>query len=52
MLLPFVPDFRWMLEREGSPWYPSARLFRQPKIGDWASVIKRVRDELVRLVSQ
>jgi tetratricopeptide (TPR) repeat protein len=46
MLLPFVPDFRWMLGRDDSPWYPTARLFRQPSIGDWASVIARVRDEL------
>src|SRR5262249_8622132 len=35
LLLPFAPDFRWMLDREDSPWYPSARLFRQAGIGDW-----------------
>ena len=46
MLLPFVPDFRWMLGRDDSPWYPTARLFRQPRIGDWGSVIASVRDEL------
>jgi len=38
ILLPFAPDWRWMLERADSPWYPTARLFRQPKIGDWQSV--------------
>jgi hypothetical protein len=49
ILLPFNPDWRWLLDREDSPWYPTARLFRQPAIGDWASVIARVRDELARL---
>jgi tetratricopeptide (TPR) repeat protein len=46
-LLPFAPDWRWLLQREDSPWYPAMRLFRQPKIGDWQSVLERVRDELV-----
>jgi tetratricopeptide (TPR) repeat protein len=48
ILLPFSPDWRWMLAREDSPWYPTARLFRQPAIGDWDGVIARVRDELLR----
>ena len=42
ILLPHDPDWRWMLGREDSPWYPSARLFRQPVPGDWDSVIDRV----------
>ncbi len=42
ILLPFVPDFRWMEGREDSPWYPSARLFRQTDIGDWKSVIAQM----------
>ncbi len=46
ILLPFAPDWRWLLDREDSPWYPTARLFRQPKIGDWDSVIDRVKQEL------
>jgi tetratricopeptide (TPR) repeat protein len=46
ILLPFQPDWRWMLGREDSPWYPSVRLFRQSKVGDWESVIALVRGEL------
>jgi ADP-heptose:LPS heptosyltransferase len=42
ILLPVVPDFRWMLDRTDSPWYPTARLFRQPKLGDWDSVLANV----------
>jgi Flp pilus assembly protein TadD len=49
-LLPFVPDWRWGLESETTPWYPTMRLFRQPKLGDWDSVIQRVCDELKSLV--
>lgn len=47
-LLPFVPDWRWLLDREDSPWYPTMRLFRQPSPGDWHSVISRVGEELRR----
>lgn len=44
VLLPFVPDWRWLLEREDSPWYPTARLFRQQRLGEWAPVLERVTD--------
>ncbi len=47
VLLPFAPDWRWMLERNDSPWYPSMRLFRQPGSGDWAPVIERVLKNLM-----
>ena len=51
-LLPFSPDFRWLLEREDTPWYPGARLFRQPRPGDWDSVLDRVRQELMDKVKE
>jgi hypothetical protein len=48
LLLQNTPDWRWMLERTDSPWYPTARLFRQPKLGDWTEPIQRVADALRR----
>jgi hypothetical protein len=46
ILLPFAPDFRWMLDRTDSPWYPTARLFRQSTIGDWEGVLVNVKAAL------
>jgi ADP-heptose:LPS heptosyltransferase len=46
MLIPFAPDWRWQLGREDSPWYPTLRIFRQPRARDWRSVIEGVRTEL------
>ena len=46
ILLPFSPDWRWMLEREDSPWYPSARLYRQTAPDDWQSVVERIATDL------
>ena len=47
LLLPFIPDFRWLLDRADTPWYPTARLFRQPVAGDWESVISAVVRESI-----
>ncbi|WP_158900643.1 tetratricopeptide repeat protein [Burkholderia sp. L27(2015)] len=46
VLLPYGPDWRWLTERDDSPWYPSMRLFRQTALGDWDGVIERVRQHL------
>jgi ADP-heptose:LPS heptosyltransferase len=46
ILLPYSPDWRWLLDRDDSPWYPSVRLFRQQQIGNWAGVIDQVKNEL------
>jgi Tfp pilus assembly protein PilF len=46
VLLPYAPDWRWLLEREDSPWYPTVRLFRQARPGDWAGVLRRVAEAL------
>ena len=45
-LLPYIPDWRWMLDREDTPWYPSMRLFRQNETGDWSGVFAQVKSEL------
>jgi hypothetical protein len=52
ILLPYVPDYRWLLDRDDSPWYPTARLFRQSATRDYAEVLDRVRDELAALVAE
>jgi tetratricopeptide (TPR) repeat protein len=41
VFLPFCPDWRWMRDRDDSPWYPTARLFRQTKPGDWGDPVAR-----------
>jgi len=46
VMLKFGADWRWGIDREDSPWYPTARLFRQPRFGDWASVVRRVVAEI------
>jgi ADP-heptose:LPS heptosyltransferase len=46
VMLPYIPDFRWLWDREDSPWYPSMRLFRQPAPGDWSPVIYNVSSAL------
>jgi tetratricopeptide (TPR) repeat protein len=51
-LPPYDADWRYMLEGDTSPWYPTMRLFRQPRRRDWAGVVQRVREELERVVKQ
>jgi ADP-heptose:LPS heptosyltransferase len=46
LMLPFAPDWRWMLDRDDSPWYPSVRLFRQLRAGDWGGVVGQIKAEL------
>ena len=46
VFVPFQPDWRWMLERDRSPWYPSLALYRQPAPGDWRSVMNQVAETL------
>jgi tetratricopeptide (TPR) repeat protein len=49
-LLAYSPDWRWLLGRDDSPWYPTMRLFRQPKPGDWAGPVAQVAHELPSLL--
>jgi hypothetical protein len=51
-LLPFAPDFRWLLDRSDSPWYPTMRLYRQPAIGDWDTPLLRLRQELAAVAGR
>ena len=44
--LKYVPDWRWLLDRDDSPWYPTMRLFRQERDGDWSGAIERVAEAL------
>jgi tetratricopeptide (TPR) repeat protein len=49
ILLPYTPDFRWLLNRDDNPWYPTVRLFRQTETRDYATVLDQVRSELLTL---
>jgi ADP-heptose:LPS heptosyltransferase len=51
VMVPFAPDWRWTLDGDSTPWYPTARLFRQTALGDWDSVINNVSAALRELVS-
>ncbi|HTZ37497.1 MAG TPA: glycosyltransferase, partial [Stellaceae bacterium] len=42
IMLPFAPDWRWLLDRDDSPWYPGARLFRQSADRQWEPVVSRI----------
>jgi tetratricopeptide (TPR) repeat protein len=50
ILLPFDPDWRWGLKTEQTPWYPSAKLYRQPARKDWAGALKRVSEDLEKVL--
>jgi hypothetical protein len=52
VLLPFNPDWRWLLDRSDSPWYPTAQLFRQTSRGEWSTVIDDVCVELEKRVAK
>ena len=49
LLLPYSPDWRWLLERDDSPWYASMRLYRQSSDRQYAPVLKRVGQDLMKL---
>jgi ADP-heptose:LPS heptosyltransferase len=51
ILLSSNSDWRWLLDRTDSPWYPTARLFRQDKSGDWASAVDKVCAELAKTLA-
>ena len=52
VLLPYVPDYRWLLDREDSPWYPTIRLFRQLESREYDSVVARVREALIKRLEE
>ena len=52
MALAALSDWRWLRERDDSPWYPTMRLYRQEKLGDWGSVFRRLADDLSRRVQK
>jgi len=51
LLLAYAPDWRWLLERDDSPWYPTMRLFRQSVRGDWDGVVAEVAHALAARVA-
>jgi ADP-heptose:LPS heptosyltransferase len=51
VLLQAVPDWRWLMDRDDSPWYPGMRLFRQRSAGDWSPVVGQVDDALTAFLA-
>jgi len=47
LILPYIPDWRWLLDRDDSPWYPSVKIYRQPKGSDWESVFEKINADLL-----
>jgi hypothetical protein len=52
VMLPFIPDWRWLLARDDTPWYPSVRLYRQSQRGDWDGLISKMAEELKALAAR
>lgn len=52
ILLPHLPDWRWMLARSDSPWYATVRLYRQESPGDWSQALLQMQRDLLSLKSQ
>lgn len=52
ILLPFAPDWRWLLDRDDSPWYPTAKLYRQKSAGDWHGVFAKISADLLQHLGQ
>ena len=52
LAIPFVPDWRWLLQREDTPWYPTMRLFRQERHGEWPGVFERMSEQLKRITAE
>ena len=50
--LKYVPDWRWMLDRSDSPWYPTMTLYRQKSVGNWVSVFEAIKHDLCLLMNQ
>jgi len=48
LLITHQPDYRWLLDRADSPWYPTLRLYRQPRFGDWAAVLRQIVVDLTQ----
>ncbi len=48
--LNFTPDWRWLLQRSDSLWYPSVKLFRQPTLGNWEAVFQEIKTSLVQCI--
>ena len=51
ILLPYVPDWRWLLDRDDSPWYQTAKLYRQSSDGDWPGVLAAVKADLLSIAT-
>ena len=46
IILPFAPDWRWLLNRTDTPWYPTMKLFKQTSLGDWDPILSKKKSEL------